>query len=284
MSGYLDHVHACNRFDPTRFRPLLHGAARIGWLGAEAAAALAAYPGVFDVRADAVSLVLGDADPARLTRAVDEVVEDLVGRGLVSKWRNEFFEVAARWGDAPLFELDRGAVSFFGVRSYGVHLNGVRRDGVDLTLWIGRRALDKKVAPGKLDNMVAGGIGAGHGLPGTLHKEAAEEADIPASLIRQAIPVGAITYRLETPGGLRDDTLFVYDLDVPAGFQPRNTDGEIADFRLLDAAECLRLVETTDAFKFNVNLVLIDFGIRHGLIGPNHPDYLALVRGLRQSG
>jgi len=280
--SYLTHIRACNRFDPKRFRPLRHGAARIGWLTPEAAAALEAYPAVFQVGAEAVALVVGDGEPARLSRAVDEAVEDLVGRGLVSKWRNECFEVAARWGDAPLFELDRGAVSFFGVRSYGVHLNGLRRDGEALRLWTGRRALDKKVAPGKLDNMVAGGIGAGHGVRGTLHKEAAEEADIPEALIRKAVAVGAITYRLETPGGLRDDTLFVYDLAVPADFQPRNTDGEIADFRLLDAADCLRLVDTTDDYKFNVNLVIIDFGIRHGLIGPDHPDYLDLVRGLRQ--
>ena len=29
----------------------------------------------------------------------------------------------------PIFRVDRGAVPFFGVRAYGVHLNGYRRDG-----------------------------------------------------------------------------------------------------------------------------------------------------------
>jgi hypothetical protein len=42
-------------------------------------------------------------------------------------------------------------------------------------------------------------------------------------------------------------------------------------------------VRETDDFKFNVNLVLIDFGLRRGLIGPEDQDYLALVEGLRGS-
>ncbi len=84
-----------------------------------------------------------------------------------------------RWGDAPMFRLDRGAVPFFGARAYGVHLNGYRRDGGRLHLWVGRRAPDKRVAPNKLDNLVAGGIGNGYGVAATLVKEAEEEAGDP---------------------------------------------------------------------------------------------------------
>ena len=36
--------------------------------------------------------------------------------------------VAPHWGATPHFKLDRGAVPFFGVKAYGVHLNGYRRD------------------------------------------------------------------------------------------------------------------------------------------------------------
>lgn len=39
----------------------------------------------------------------------------------------------------------------------------------------------------------------------------------------------------------------------------------------------------TDDFKFNVNLVIIDFLIRHGLLRPDdEPDYVAIVHGLRR--
>src|SRR5208282_197272 len=133
--------------------------------------------------------------------------------GLIRKWRNEFFAASPGWLQRPHFKLDRGAVAFFGVRAYGVHLNGYLRKGKQLKVWIGRRAPDKQVAPDKLDNLVAGGIAYEHGLNATLVKEAHEEADMPRALVARAIPVGAVSYRMETPPGLRDDVLFTYDLE-----------------------------------------------------------------------
>ncbi len=73
-----------------------------------------------------------------------------------------------------------------------------RRDASGLALWVGHRAADKRVAPNKLDNLVAGGIGNGHGLAETLVKEADEEAMIPPELIARAVPAGAVAYRMET--------------------------------------------------------------------------------------
>ena len=85
--------------------------------------------------------LLAGGDFDAVSAAVDEVVEALVADGnRLPKWRNETFDVVPRWGDPPIFRLDRGAVPFFGVRAYGVHLNGYRRDDAGLSLWIGRRA------------------------------------------------------------------------------------------------------------------------------------------------
>src|SRR5260221_12424529 len=105
--SYLRHVYACNHYDPSHFRPLLLGDLAVGRPRAGAAAALDRYPNVFEVRPEAVRIVAGD-DPERVTAAIDEVVEDLVARGLVGKWRDEFFAVAERWGAPALFEIDRG--------------------------------------------------------------------------------------------------------------------------------------------------------------------------------
>jgi len=279
--GLLRHIRRCNDYRPERFLPLLYGEARIGLVRRDNAEALRGFPQVFAVVDDAVRLIaVGDC--AMLSAAVDRVVEQLVATGLVPKWRDEFFAVTTRWGAPPLFKLDRGAVAFFGVRAYGVHLNGYVRDGGPLRLWIGRRAPDKKVAPDKLDNLVAGGVGHGHGLFETLAKEAQEEADMPAGLIARALPVGAVSYRMETREGARDDVLFVYDLDVPGDFVPRNTDGEIAAFQLMAADDVLESVRASDDFKFNVNLVLIDFALRHGLVTPDDPEYLELITRLRR--
>jgi 8-oxo-dGTP pyrophosphatase MutT (NUDIX family) len=277
----LRHVLRCNSWRPERFVPLWCGEARVGLIRRDNAEALRRFSDVFSVEPDGVWLIApGDLDA--VSAAVDQVIERLVAECRVAKWRNEFFAVAPRWGAPPLFKLDRGAVGFFGVRAYGVHVNGYRREQGRLKLWIGRRAANKKVSPDKLDNLVAGGIGYDHGLQATLIKEAAEEADVPPEIVTRALPVGAVAYRMEVENGLRDDVLFVYDLDVPAGFTPRNTDGEIVAFTLMDAEDVVESVRLTEDFKFNVNLVIIDFALRHGLVTPDDPDYLALVTGLRR--
>ena len=46
----------------------------------------------------------------------------------------------------------------------------------------------------------------------------------------------------------------------------------------------LEVLEAGDDFKFNVALVVIDFLIRRGFIGPERADYPALVHGLRLPG
>jgi len=280
--SFADHIRRCNNYDPAGAVPLVAGDQRIGWLRRDNAAALARFTRVFAVAAERVDLLAsGDADA--VSAAVDEVVEALVVDGRVPKWRNETFDVMPRWGDQPIFRLDRGAVPFFGVRAYGVHLNGYRREDGLLSLWIGQRAPDKRVDPNKLDNLVAGGIGNGHGAAATLAKEADEEAAIPAGLIRRAVPVGAMTYRMETPIGIRDDVMFVYDLEVPDDFAPQNRDGEIVRFELMAMDAVLDRIRTTEDFKFNVNLVILDFALRHGLLRPDEPGYLDLANGLHRS-
>ncbi len=279
--SFADHIRACNNHDPARAVPLLAGARRIGWLRRDNAAALARFPAVFAALPDRVQLLAqGDADA--VSEAVDNVVEALVVERHIPKWRNETFDVMPRWGDPPLFRLDRGAVPFFGVRAYGVHLNGYRRDGGRLSLWIGRRAPDKRIAPDKLDNLVAGGIGNGYGVAATLVKEAEEEAGIPKELIERAVPVGAVTYRMETDLGIRDDVLFAYDLELPADFAPENHDGELVGFTLMPIGEVLDRIRATRDFKFNVNLIILDFAVRHGLIRPDDPEYVDVATGLHR--
>jgi 8-oxo-dGTP pyrophosphatase MutT (NUDIX family) len=279
--SFADRIRHCNSYQSTRAMPLWAGEHRIGWLRRDNAEILARHDKVFVVKADSARLVAGgDADT--LSRTVDRVVDKLVAERRIPKWRNETFDVAPCWGEKPIFRLDRGAVPFFGVRAYGVHLNGYRREGDRYSLWIGKRASNKQVAPGKLDNMVAGGIGNGYGAAATLAKEAEEEASVGAELIARAVAAGALTYRMETKHGIRDDVMFVYDLEVPEDFQPSNGDGEIAGFELMRLTDILERIRTTSDLKFNVNLVILDFAVRHGVLRPDDPEYLDVANGLHR--
>jgi len=277
----LRHIQQCNAWDPARFVPFWHGGDRLGLLRKANAEALRRFPNAYRVDDQGVRLLVeGDVDA--VSAVIEETTEHLVAEGLIAKWRYEFFAAAPRWGAKPHFRIDRGAVPFFGIRAYGVHLNGFVREGGRLKLWVGRRSPTKAVAPDKLDNLVAGGIDHAHGLKETLIKEAQEEASLPAALARRAVSVGAVSYRMAVTHGLRDDVLFCYDLELPRDFQPKNTDGELVAFTLEDAARVIDIASKGDDFKFNVNLVLIDFALRHGLISTDDPEYLALVTGIHR--
>lgn len=281
--SFLDHIRACNAYDLDRFRPFVVGAERVGWVRRDFAAMLAAFGDVFGVDDDTVTLAPALKTRAERSAAVAHVVDALAARGAVRERRGELYPVAPEFGRPPLLLIDRAVVAQFGVRAYGLHVNGYVRGANGIALWIGTRARDKSVAPGKLDNMIAGGQPHGLTLAENLRKEAREEADLPDALIDRCLPVGALRYCFENENGLKPDTLFVYDVALPPDFVPRNTDGELEGFALMPAAEVAERVRTTDDFKFNVNLVILDFLVRHGLLDPDtEPDYLEIVAGLRR--
>lgn len=283
VMAFLDHIAACNRHDLDRFRPFVVADHHVGWVRGDVAWHLDAHRDVFAVTAEAVRLRPGLHDPEARSAAIDRVCLDLAQQWKTPGLRGERYRVAQRWSDRPLMTVDRGVVSLFGVRAFGVHVNGFVRDNGRLKLWVAKRAVDKAVAPGKLDNLVAGGQPAHLSLMDNLVKEAAEEAAIPAPLARTARPVGVISYCMEDAWGLKPDVMYCYDLEVPADFQPHNTDGEVERFMLMDVEEVAARVRDTHDFKFNVNLVIMDFLIRHGVLCPDsEPDYAEIAHGLKQ--
>lgn len=59
-------------------------------------------------------------------------------------------------------------------------------------------------------------------------------------------------------------------------------DGEVESFQLLNIEEVQNIICTTEDFKDNCNLVIIDFLVRHGVVESESPEYLQIVAGLRQ--
>lgn len=278
--SFLDRIAAANQHDPAQFRPFEVAGIAVGCVKPAFAATLARFPEVFAVAEDRVTLDPGlDTFEAR-TAAVDGVLRQLHGEGGIDGWRDEPYPVNRSFPEPALFNIERAAVPYFGIPGYGVHMNGYVRDGDTLMLWVATRSRFKPTGPGKLDQLVAGGQPAGIGLTENLVKECAEEASIPADLAARAVAVGAISYKLETPVGYRPDVIFNYDLELPADFAPVNTDGEIESFALWPIEQVVETVRDTDAYKFNCALVVIDFLIRHGIIPPDHPDYVDIIRGL----
>ena len=276
----LARIEACHRYSLKKFRPFLVAGERLGYVRHDLAAEFEKFPSVFTNTAEALSVKEHLARFDSRTAAINTVAQELAARGIVTGWRNEMFPVAPKFGAAPLFDLERALVPFLGVKAYGVHLNGYVRDGGQIKLWVGKRADDRPIEPGKLDHLVAGGLPSHISPFDNLMKEAAEEASIPKELARRAKPAGALAYRMELNRHLRDDTLFVYDLELPASFTPHNHDGEIASFELMSLEKVERILAETEDFKFNVGLVVIDFMIRMGHLTPEREDYCDLALAL----
>ena len=283
--AYLDHIRACNNFDPAGFRPFRVGGDRVGYVPHALAEELRRWPEVFRVEDGAVAL-----DPALTgfegrSEAMDGPLRQLAAEGRIEAWRDEPYPVTPDWHVPPLMRMERAACPHFGIRAFGVHLNGFVRKADGLHMWIARRAYDKPTFPGMLDNMVAGGQPLGIGLMDNVIKECAEEAGIPKSIARKAVPIGMISYTHQPPEGCKPDQMFCFDLELPEDFSPRVTDGEVAEFYLWPVEKVAAIVRETFEFKFNCNLAIIDFLIRHGVIAPDsEADYAALAHGLRAGG
>jgi len=260
------HIEACNNIaSPAGLIPFRIGAAKVGWISRDLARALTFHPRDFHFDGEGVALSSALGSAGMRSAALARVLPSLAARGFL-RLRGELFDVRETTTGPVLAVIDRGALPAFGILSRGVHVNGLVRRADGLHVWVAIRSRDKAVAPGKLDNIVAGGIPAGLTPDECLIKEAAEEASLPPELAATARPTGRISYVMANEEGLRRDVLYCYDLEIPDGVSPRPGDDEVERFELWPAGRLLAAVRETDAVKFNVNLVLIDLFLREGLI------------------
>ena len=234
------------------------------------------------------------------TGTVASMVSDLVLDGLIpaAKVRHELQDVhplSAGFVGAsarlPLLRLERAAMIYFGVPSYGVHVNGWVRNpdepsnGRPWAMWVAKRSLSKATYAGLYDQMVAGGQPTGISFEENVRKECEEEASLPPEVIQQIRQTGLVSYRYATPKGLSTKFLATYDLEMPQGMCPICSDGEVESFQLMRIDELLDSIrEELPLWKPNSALVVIDFAMRHGFIDFSEPGYMEIAHLLRAGG
>lgn len=282
--SYLDRLYACNNFESTHYRALLIDGKVYGQIKPDFAAHLAQWADIFTVTATTVVLNPALGDYATRTAAVAPVFQALYEQGVIDSWVAEAYPITHCFGGYAELEIERAATNFMGVKTFGIHVNGLVQTAKGIDVWVATRSLDKPFWPGKLDQMVAGGQPVGLGLLENVIKESQEEANIPMELAQQAQAIGTIPYQQEGWRGLDNSTIYVYDLWLPDDFVPENTDGEVIAFERMPLAEIARLTETTEEFKDNCNLVNVDLLLRNGLIAPQHPEYAAILNILYNAG
>jgi len=264
--GIARRIRAANAFDASRFVVLRCEGADLGWVRRDFVAHLAAFPQVFRIGVDGIDLCAAPDDHAGRSAAMAEVAQALALRGLLTRWRNEIYRIGFADHGRCFFDLERAAVRFFGFTAQAVHMNGlVVRDG-ETCMWIARRSANKPIDPGMLDNLTGGGMGGDLGTEQTLVKECWEEAGIPAALASAAVRTGSMRVRREVPDGLHVEIIHLYDLELPADFEPANQDGEVSEFRCLPLAAVAAELAADAPYTIDAGLVAIDCLRRKGLL------------------
>jgi len=280
--AYIQRINTCNSADTSDYLPFLIDDRQTGWLKPAFSNLLADWSSIFSM--DDKSVRVNDAIQGFHERSetLDEVIRSLVQKQVIRAYLDEPYPVTDGDRNAAIMTLDRSAAAFFGIRCFGQHLNGYVRKNDGIHLWIARRARDRHIEPGKLDNMVAGGLPWHTSLEENLIKECAEEAGMSASLARHSRAVGTVSYLAESVNGIKPDTLYCYDIELPEDFTPVCTDGEVESFHLIPVEEVMQIIHDSEDFKPNCNLVILDFLVRHGLLDPEEKGYTDLVSRLHR--
>lgn len=281
--SFLDHIRRCNNADLGQFEPWFVGPHRAGFVHRDFASDTLPASGLFSRAGDAWHLDSRLDRPEKRTAEMRAFLLTLRAAGHFNGlWREEAYAVAPLEGAPFLMAMERSAVPWFGVRAGGPHMTGYVHRADGLHIWVPRRSYEKPTFPGQLDNTVAGGQPAGLGLHENLIKECGEEASIPPELAGRAKAVSVVGYWNQSGRQLKPDMMTCFDLELPEDFTPRANDGEVHSFELWPVQRVFETVRDTSEFKYNCNLVLIDFFVRHGLLSADDPDFIPIVVGLRR--
>ncbi|XP_060528184.1 uncharacterized protein LOC132703124 [Cylas formicarius] len=262
-------------------KPFVVKGLQVGLIRADVMKQLTNFPEVFHIHSGCVELNPAFRDYEERSTKVDEVLRKLRIKNAfitLKGWRDECYEVKTEFSASSLLKMDRSATCLFGIRNYGVTINGFVKESQQVKyLWFQKRSPTKQTWPGKWDNMVSGGLSVNHGILETACKEAMEEASIPSNLLKNLVSAGCVSFFFESERGLFPNTEFVFDLELPFDFVPENADGEVETFEILPVEKCVEKILAPD-FKTTSAPVVLDFLIRHGIVTPeNESEYLKII-------
>ncbi|KAL6526389.1 hypothetical protein OROMI_030029 [Orobanche minor] len=159
--------------------------------------------------------------------AVIKSLRELVSPGVQNESDDEadydqLHPVMSSFDSEPFFSIERAVVPYFGIKTYGVHMNGyVEYDG-EKYMWIGKRSESEPTYPGMLENLVCGELPQGTSCQDHLVKLCEEEAGIMSSIASQAISVGVVSYTDIEGYRCKRDIMFCYDTRLSPRFVPKN--------------------------------------------------------------
>ncbi len=186
----------------------------------------------------------------------------LHGAGLAGEWRNEQLAVRDQF-DHLKGTVERAAVRPLGIATAAVHLAGQTPHGRH---WVQQRSHKKSNDPGLWDTLMGGMVSSLDTLETALQRETWEEAGLKMTALQNVTHGGRVLTRrpsLDGNGaGYVIEDIDWYRCTVPEGVIPVNQDGEVEQFRLMEAAELVAALQRGE-FTTEAALILVEvLGLR----------------------
>lgn len=256
----VDFLHSEPRFQrEDELRLHIDGHA-LGWVRPAVADALLRHAATRAGMTGQDLMLRSDGDMAARSALLQSLALALREDGLLANWRDEAMQLDV--AGQPFLVMERAAFRTLGLRTPSVHMNGWLISPEGVLLWVAQRSLHKFVDPGRLDNLVGGGLGAGESLAEGLAREAWEEAGL--CFRRVPSPASRLFIHRRIGEGVQDECIAVHDAWLPAHFRAINQDGEVAQAGLMPLPEVLQHL-LAGRFTWDAGLVVLD-----GLLRQRH--------------
>lgn len=204
--------------------------------------------------------ILGWQVQGPLTTGLARIADAMRSLDLAHTWRDEQLAVGDAQGRV-LGTVERAVVRPLGITTFAVHLAAKSPRGEH---WVQQRALTKPNDPGLWDTLMGGMVPASDTLEQALERETWEEAGLRLDQLEGLAWGGRLTTR--RPAGDGGGAGYVvehidwYRCVVAEGVVPANQDGEVQEFRRMDAREVARRL-VRDEFTTEAALILLDAGL-----------------------
>lgn len=201
------------------------------------------------------SFVLTAEDSEQASHRLAAISHLFKGADKVFAWRDELLSVTASDDIAcrkPLAVIERAMCRPFAFNTFAVHLNPFTRDG---RMWVAQRSFKKAIGPGYWDNCAAGLVGASEPFGLAMEREAFEEAGVTPGSIEISFTARNIISRPVHEGWMRE-IAYICNVYVEDAFRPRNIDGEVECFELLEPETIIERVEK-GRFTFESSLAVL---------------------------
>ncbi|MCD8339228.1 MAG: NUDIX domain-containing protein [Burkholderiales bacterium] len=252
--------------------PLYLNTQHVGHLTKDDAKYLADIFHFFEVKPDGKKCTFKAEGSVQASRRLAAAAQVFKQKGRLEAWRDELLSVVALDDydrKHPFASVERAFARPLALSTFAVHLNPFTPDG---RLWVGQRAMTKKVCPGMWDNCAAGMVPRRESFITAMERESWEEAGIHLDQLEVDFIGHHRISRPVTEGWMTEHT-FMFSTHVDDKFIPQNQDGEVQKFELLTPEELVDKAEK-GMFTFESSLsVLLATATRLGM-SPVLEEYL----------